>query len=40
LWQNASGIAPAKYGFRTLYFATKGAIPPVSLSIQFLRCEM
>ena len=29
-----------KYSRRILYFATNGAIPPILLSIQFLRCEM
>jgi hypothetical protein len=39
LWQSTSGIAPASW-FGNLYFATKGAIPPVLLSIQLLKCEI
>jgi len=34
---NRSGLSIVHH---TLYFATKGAIPPLLLSIQFLRCKM
>ena len=34
IW-NRSG----KYGLTNLYFATKGAIPPLLLSIQLVKCE-